>query len=109
TEVMFFKNLSLTCIIIFFSCNVFSQTYSVTGHITDSKDNSSLIGVTVILSPVNDSAQKSGTATDANGNFEIHNVTTGRYYLRSVYLGYQSYTQIIAIAGKNVNIGSIAM
>ncbi|HXS37562.1 MAG TPA: TonB-dependent receptor [Flavipsychrobacter sp.] len=106
---MFLKRLSLTCVIILFSCNVFSQTYRVTGQILDSKDNSSLIGVTVFLSPANDSTQKNGTTTDANGNFEIDNVATGRYYLKSVYLGYQTHTQIVTVAGKNTGVGAITM
>jgi hypothetical protein len=86
-----------------------AQTYSVSGTLLDSKDNSSLIEVNVILTTGKDSTSKLGAVTDVSGVFSITNVPPGRYVLKAVYLGYKTITQNVNVTNNNVNVGTLKM
>jgi len=60
------------------------QTGSVSGKITDKKDQSELIGVTVLIQ-----GTKFGTATGPDGRFSIRNIKQGEYTLEITYIGYK--------------------
>jgi TonB-linked SusC/RagA family outer membrane protein len=78
----------------------FSQGRTVTGQVTDNKDNSPLVDATVSVvgKPVS-------TKTKADGTFSI-NVPTGSNQLRVTYVGYQDQT--ISITSANVSISMSA-
>ena len=95
--------------IIVFPFITFAQTYTITGRVADAKDTSSLPGVTVILTNTADTNNKTGTTTDANGNFGIDNVNPGTYSLRLEYVGYKSFNRSIIITDKDFTTGTIAM
>lgn len=101
--------LFLLCSILFLSLHTIAQSYNITGAIKDAKDNSPLIGVTAVLTNLRDTTNKNGTVTDANGNFELDNVSPGRYLLRFEYLGYTSINQRVAVKDQNIALGAINM
>ncbi len=67
--------------IFFLSLNSVAQTYSVTGHLADGKDNSDLMGVTVVVKSTTDTTYKNGNTTDSAGNFELDGLKDGTYSL----------------------------
>ena len=101
--------LTLLFSILFFPFITIAQTHTITGHVADAKDTSSLPGVTVILTNTADTNNKTGSTTDANGNFGIDNVKPGNYSLRLDYVGYKSFYRRITIADKDFTAGTIAM
>lgn len=85
------------------------QEYSLTGNIQDEANNSGLIGVTVVVIPLNDTSQKTGTITDIDGNFVFEqNIKPGRYTLKASYIGFANYKQIITV-NNNTNLGILKM
>jgi outer membrane receptor protein involved in Fe transport len=72
-------------------------TATITGVIKDKKDNSELIGVSVLIK-----GTSFGAATDINGRFTIKNVKPGEYNLEISYLGYSKVvlTEIKVKAGE---------
>jgi len=80
-----------------FSGQAFAQNKIVTGKITDSKDKSALIGVSIIVK-----GSTTGTNTDASGSFRL-NAPASATTLVVSYIGYT--TKEVAIpASNNVNI-----
>jgi TonB-linked SusC/RagA family outer membrane protein len=77
--------LLLFMVMSFFSFKVIAQSKSVTGMVTDSKNNEPLIGVTI-----NVKGTTIGTATDANGNFKIQVPPNGVLQVKSI--GYLEVT-----------------
>ncbi|MCA0427747.1 MAG: TonB-dependent receptor [Bacteroidetes bacterium] len=82
------------------------QTGSVSGKITDKKDQSELIGVTVLIQ-----GTKFGTATGPDGRFSIRNIKQGEYTLEITYIGYKKMilTGIKIKAGENKDVGTLAL
>ncbi|MBS1689357.1 MAG: carboxypeptidase-like regulatory domain-containing protein, partial [Bacteroidetes bacterium] len=97
-----------------FLCSVsfstaWAQTHSVSGHIIDANDGSSLIGVSAVLVPDLDTNNKLGTVTDMDGNFRIDNVAPGSYTFKTMYVGYKNTSQKLTVTDNNVAIGTIKM
>jgi iron complex outermembrane receptor protein len=93
---MQFKHLLKVCffaVVVFFSVPVMAQNKTITGKVTDKKDGSSLIGVSVVAA----TGTAGGTVTDVDGNYRITvagNVTA----LKFTYVGY--ITQTVNIDGR---------
>ncbi|ARS38185.1 SusC/RagA family TonB-linked outer membrane protein [Sphingobacteriaceae bacterium GW460-11-11-14-LB5] len=84
---------------VLFLCTCYAlkaQTRSVTGKVIDAGTKESLTGVTVSIP-----GTKTGTTTDANGQFSL-NVPTGTNKLLVSYIGYQEQT--VSITGTNMTI-----
>ena len=81
---------------------------TVSGRITDGKDQSALIGANVILIRLPDSV-KTGTAADAEGRFQFDNVAAGRYVLDASFVGYAKLRQNVTVAGTPVQVGTLAL
>jgi hypothetical protein len=94
---------------LFLSIPTWSQGIKVYGTLTDSRDNSTLIGVSVILVNSNDSTKKVGLASDNSGQFLFTNVTNGSYILKCDYLGYKKLFRKISVNGTDVNLGNVSM
>ncbi|MBH8568669.1 TonB-dependent receptor [Microvirga sp. STS02] len=81
---------------------------TVSGRVTDGKDQSALIGANVLLIHLPDSA-KSGAAADADGRFQFDNVAAGRYVVDASFVGYQKIRQNVTVAGAPVQLGTLAL
>ncbi|HTL07574.1 MAG TPA: carboxypeptidase-like regulatory domain-containing protein, partial [Chitinophagaceae bacterium] len=66
TKIFITKALSVGFLFLFAFSQAFSQTKTVTGKITDSKDGSPIVGATV-----QPKGSKNGTSTGADGSFSI--------------------------------------
>ena len=77
--------LFLAVILFALSCNLFSQTGSVSGIIYDKVSGVTLTNVDVYIEST---SQKS--VTDLRGNFLIENVNPGKYDLQFYHDGYKS-------------------
>ena len=74
TKIFITKAFSIGFLLLLAFSQVFSQTKTITGKITDSKDGSPIVGATV-----QPKGTKNGTSTDADGGFSLTvgaNVTT---------------------------------
>lgn len=96
-----------TFLLFLFTLPVFSQSFLLEGMVTDSKDNSSLPGATVLLIRLPDSAQ-SAVITDSTGRFAFQQ-NPGRYQLRVSFLSYQTVQRQITLSNAPVNVGTIAL
>lgn len=103
------KLLLLIPVLLIFS-QLKAQIYNVSGRIIDKSDTSySLPGVSILLVGNEDSAKKSGTITDEDGNFTIGNISSGNYTLKATYIGYATFQKTINITTGNVNLGTLQM
>lgn len=81
-------------------------TATISGKVTDRKDQSELIGVTVLIK-----GTSFGTATDARGRFSIKGIKPGEYSLEISYIGYKKIIQtgIKVAAGETKDLGTYQM
>ncbi len=96
-------------IVLVFCIPSFAQTYSVTGRIVDATDTTTLIGVSCSFTGITDTTIKTGSVTDADGNFQISNIAPGSYKLKFDYVGYAQVVRTVAVTGDNVALGTIKM
>lgn len=87
--------------ILFINFAVSAQTGSVTGLISDSQSQETLIGVTVVVV-----GQSKGTATDVEGKFKISDLPAGNHTLNITYVGYKplKVEDVKIEAGKNTEL-----
>ena len=96
---MYLKNLLKVCcfiLVCFFVIPAFAQNKTVTGKVTDSKDGSPLVGVSIVAK-----GSTSGAITDASGSFKL-SVPESAKTLVVTYIGYDR--KEVAITSSNINI-----
>lgn len=80
-------NTGLRCMVFLLFCcvitGIHAQTATIRGKVRDKKDNSELIGVSVLIK-----GTSLGATTDADGNFSIRNIRPGEYAVEVSYIGY---------------------
>ncbi|MBC8047558.1 MAG: TonB-dependent receptor [Fimbriimonadaceae bacterium] len=83
---------------IFFFTNIFSQTATLSGTVSDSLTQETLIGVNIILT-----GTILGAASDLDGNYFIEKIPEGEYNIQVSYVGYEKllFTGIKFSAGEN--------
>ncbi len=101
--------LALFCSLLLLPYITTAQSYSVSGHVVDGQDNSALIGVTVSATNTADSNLRTGTTTDADGNFELAGMSRGQYTIKLFYIGYSAISKTVTVTDKNVSAGTLAM
>jgi TonB-linked SusC/RagA family outer membrane protein len=79
------KNVMMLLLALTMSLSLMAQQRRVTGTVTDSRDNSAMIGVNIM-----EKGTLNGTVTDIDGNFSL-NVTTEDPVLVFSSIGYQTY------------------
>lgn len=84
------------------------QTFSVRGAVRDNNDQQPLIGVSVVVSPAQDTGQRSGAVTDIDGSFSIANLRPGLYRLRISYLGYETISRNLNL-NTDQDLGTLSM
>ncbi len=106
------KTTAKFAILFFLACYSIScaaQGYAISGKVTDKKDASPLISVSVLAVNTADTSQKNGGVTDIDGNFSIAGFAAGNYKITFNYLGYKSLERIVAVSDKDVPLGSMQM
>ncbi|MGN7721742.1 TonB-dependent receptor domain-containing protein [Chitinophaga sp. 22620] len=83
------------------------QKASITGTINDKKDGQPLEYASVAVFSNADSSLVTGALTRANGGFALEKLAPGNYYLRILYMGYETrYIGNLALtAGQQLNLG----
>jgi hypothetical protein len=89
----------------------FSQTFKITGQITDSTGTTPLFGASLVLKIAGDTSNKiiGGTSTDTSGNFIISNVPAGEYRLKAMYTGYRPTGRRVTVTDADVALGQIPL
>lgn len=85
----FFTKISFSFLVLFllvFS-NVFSQTSTIQGIITDASNGQTIQGANVLLLNF-DNRQIKGAVTDRSGLYRLQNISPGEYKIRISYVGY---------------------
>ncbi|NOY51148.1 MAG: TonB-dependent receptor plug domain-containing protein [Chlorobi bacterium] len=75
--------------------DLFSQTYKVSGLVSDYNIGEPLIGVNIVY------GQGKGTVTDINGVFNL-NLPNGEYDLQISYIGFISQTKHVVVGNKDI-------
>jgi len=89
-----------------------SHAAIINGLLVDAADTTGLMQATVTLLKANkDSTYVKGTVTDLNGVFNLEDVSSGHYYLKCSYIGYEPTVKRVSIGtdGRDVNMGMIAL
>jgi iron complex outermembrane recepter protein len=93
------KKIALLLVVFLFAAHLFAQnTASISGRITDEKSNA-LKSAAVHLLNTNISV-----LTDAEGNYSINNIHTGRYIISFSSVGYASQNKVVEIKSSTNNI-----
>ncbi len=85
-----------------------AQGVRVSGTLADTKNDSSLIGVSVFLTAPADSFQR-GAATDVQGQFIFGNIPPGSYTLHTDYLGYTDLNLPVQVDTVEVVLGRVKL
>ncbi|MCC9071406.1 TonB-dependent receptor [Flavobacterium sp. F-65] len=92
------KKVSSLLIVILVSFSSFSQEkFTLSGTISDSKNNETLIGVNIYIPSL-----KTGTTTNEYGFYSI-TAPKGEYQIEISYVGYQSFEQTISLTKNTKN------
>lgn len=73
---------------IFFTVSNAQNLQNIRGIVVDSETNQGIIGASVWV----ETPEKSGVATDLDGNFQLENIPAGKITINCSYLGYETYT-----------------
>ncbi len=73
------------------------------------ESNEPLIGGTVTLLHLPDSAQVKSVATDINGRFSLSGIKSGRYALRSTYVGYNPTVTPVKVGEQHITLPDIRL
>lgn len=85
---------------------------SITGRVIDSASKVPIEYGSVALYTTEDSSLVSGAVTDAEGNFELHDIVADNYYLEARFIGYQTNTiENVGIDRENgkIDLGDISL
>ena len=98
-------SLRAVLLVLFFSLGAAiakSQDISLKGKVADKTDNSPVVGATVKLVSVRDSAQTKLVVTDKTGKFTFNNLNTGGYRLYITFSGYEKIEQRVNLQASNI-------
>ena len=88
------------------------ERYTVSGMVLDSVDQTKMEWVTISLVNHRTDSLIAGTYTNRNGQFELKNISQGKYKLRFSYIGYNSAEKVIELlptSPQKINLGTIAL
>ena len=96
----------LLFVIIFSINNIHAQnnTYSIIGNIIDNSSNLPLFYVNVALLNEVDSSIINVTSTDKGGIFKFLDVKAGNYFIKTSYIGYNIYQNLVPAMGDEKEI-----
>ena len=93
------KNFS-KILFVFLSISIcLTNSGEINGVVTDKETGAPLVGANVFLVEMAlDTPTDMGSASDIDGSYIIPNVPSGRYFLVSFYIGYESHRELIKIS-----------
>jgi TonB-dependent starch-binding outer membrane protein SusC len=94
-------NLISFAVLLLFGSIVYAQKGGdIKGVIYDKQTNSPLPGASVILG-----GTQNGSATDNSGNYEIQNISPGKYKIEAHYVGYETQSREVTVsAGQTLKM-----
>jgi ferric enterobactin receptor len=102
--------LALSCIILFISLSTLAQNTAVKGKITDAKTQFPVEYASIALFKNADSTPVAGQMTGADGTFAFAGLPNGSYYLKIVFIGYETrFLKDIIVAATTINLGNILL
>jgi hypothetical protein len=102
------KSIFGTLLLAFAAFNISAQSFKISGTVIDSVSQNPLIGANVALESTYDNSIISGTASDANGRFEI-SAAPGSYKLSVSFVGFGNFSRRIFVQDKNQDLGKIML
>ncbi len=104
------KSLIFTGLILI-TCGSFAQEngYRMAGTLLDAIDKSALVGATVLMVNVKDSARSKFAITDGDGKFLIDNLERAFYKLKISSLGYKPYSRILRVSVPDMDVGTLSL
>lgn len=87
------KGYFFLCVMLVFPFLTYAQSGSLTGKVSDEK-NEPLPGASVVIKSLS-----KGTSTDPNGNFKITGLGNGQVSVQITFIGYQPLTRTVNISG----------
>lgn len=102
----------LTMIGLFFLAtitNTFAQQVSIKGTITDTLNKQNLSNAVVSALRAKDSVLVKFTRTNKEGNFDLPNLTAGKYIVMVTYPSYADYVDIITTTTGVTDLGKISV
>lgn len=99
----------ITCFLLIGTIHAQEHRLSVSGSVVDGSDRNPLVGATVLMVNVKDSARSKFAVADGDGRFYVSNLEQAFYRLRISNVGYKSYTKILRITLSEQELGAISM
>jgi len=96
--------LLLTTILLINNLRAQNNSYSITGNIIDQRSEKPLFYVNVGLLRETDSTVMNFATTDNKGIYKFLNVESGNYVIKTSYIGYDIYQELISVTGENKEI-----
>ncbi|MEL6559922.1 MAG: TonB-dependent receptor [Bacteroidota bacterium] len=93
------KNFYLNLLFLLLAMNVFAQSGSITGKVTDATTGDPLIGATILLK-----GSQKGDVTNVNGEFSIKGVNDGDYVIVVSFLGFESIEESVTVSGGSATV-----
>lgn len=99
--------------LLFYLSTAWSQEtpkFNTIGKVYDFETKRPLSGASVIIQKNNDSTPSKSVLTDANGTFNVDNLTSGNYVLRVTFVGYETFSHHFShTTNKTLQLGIIHM
>jgi len=89
--------------------NTFAQQGSIKGIVTDTLNKQNLSNAVVSVLRAKDSVLVKFTRTNKEGNFDLPNLTAGKYIVMVTYPAYADYVDIINTTGGVTDLGKISV
>ena len=93
--------------VLFSTSSLFSMAQSIKGVVRNPVDESVLPNVNLSISSVTDTTLVSYATSSIKGVFSFANIKQGSYLLKATYVGFEPFTQVVNVAGANINLGDI--
>lgn len=93
------------CVVTYFS---YGQKVTIEGKVYD-ESKGALPSATVMLLNRGDSSLVNFAVTNAEGLFQLKNVSAGDYQVKITFVGFQSYTKNIDVKDRSIQLGEIKM
>lgn len=95
------------CALLLFPLALASQSFSVSGYVTD-KDNKMISYANVVAIKTVDSTTISGTTSDESGKFTLLDLAMNTYIIKVSFVGYKEFTKEI-ILNSDLDLGTITL